>query len=59
MEWIMTFQTIGNFIPTAEVHVFFRGVAKNHQPDKLSILGGFHKWVYPFIAGWFISWEIP
>ena len=20
---------------------------------------GFHKWGYPFIAGWFISWKIP
>ena len=21
--------------------------------------GGFHKWGYPFIAGWFSSWKIP
>jgi hypothetical protein len=34
--WIFVPFSWGNFIiPTDEVHQFFRGVAKNHQPDFL------------------------
>ena len=50
----MTFHSVGNVIIQTDELIFFREVG---IPPTSYLFGGFLKWWYPKLAGWFISWK--
>jgi hypothetical protein len=59
LEHFLFFHSVGNVIIPTDFHsIIFQRGGSTTLTRRDFIYGGFQKWGYPFIAGWFFSGKI-